>query len=468
MEQAKRVIILGAGPAGLMAGYELSHSGIPACVCEQDNVVGGLARTIEYNGFRFDIGGHRFFTKIEEIQGIWRQILDGQFVERRRLSRIYYRGKFFHYPLKPLNAFFGLGPVESVLILMSYLRSQVCPSRREENFEEWVSNRFGCHLYRIFFKAYTEKVWGVPCTSIRADWAAQRIRDLSLGKAIANMFAGRRKEKQIVTLLDRFYYPTHGPGMMWEAVTQQLRAAGQEVRLRSEAVRLNHDNCRVVGVIVRSPDGKTEEIEGSHFISSIPLRGLIRRLDPPPPDSVREAAERLRYRNFILVGMVVNRADLFPDNWIYIHAPEVCVGRIQNYKNWHPEMCAQPEKTNLGLEYFCRSGDRLWRSSDAELIDLAKGELESLGLAWRTECEDGLVVRVPKAYPVYDGDYARELETIKRYIGGFANLQMVGRNGQHRYNNQDHSMLTGLLAARNILGAHHDLWSVNTERQYLG
>lgn len=467
MERTERVIILGAGPAGLTAGYELTRRGVPACLCEQDKVVGGLARTIEYKGFRFDLGGHRFFTKVDEIHQLWQQILGDHFVERPRLSRIYYRHKFFHYPLRPLNTLWGLGPIESVLILMSYLKSQLFPMPKEESFEEWVSNHFGRRLYKIFFKTYTEKVWGRPCTEIRADWAAQRIKNLSLGKALREVFFKHKGKEQITTLIGSFHYPTQGPGMMWEAFAQQLRAKGQEVRLQCEAVRLNHNGSRIVSVTVRDADGRTEDIEGSHLISSIPMRSLIRRLSPPAPQCIREAAEHLYYRDFILVGVVVGRANLFPDNWIYIHSPGVRAGRIQNYKNWHSEMCADPAKTNLGLEYFCSNGDGLWASSDEELMELAKNDLERLGLARHDDCEDGLVVRVPKAYPLYDSDYARHLETVKFYLKGFSNLQLIGRNGQHRYNNQDHSMLTGLLAARNILGAHHDLWSVNTEQAYL-
>lgn len=462
-----RVVILGGGPAGLTAALELSRHGVPACVCEQDKVVGGLARTINHNGYRFDIGGHRFFTKVEEVENIWREILQDRFVERRRLSRIYYRGRFFDYPLRPLNALSGLGPVQSLLVVLSYIKSQFFPERPEETFAQWVSNRFGRRLFQIFFKTYTEKVWGIPCTEIRAEWAAQRIKNLSLGKAVLNSILKPHGQKKITSLVDRFHYPVHGPGMMWETLAQQLRSQRQEVRLESEVVRLNHDASRIASVVLRKPDGSTEELTGSHFISSIPLRSLIRRLHPLAPEEIRASAERLHYRDFLTVGVIVNRQDLFPDNWIYIHSPDVRVGRVQNYKNWHPEMCGDPAKTNLGLEYFCFQDDDLWGASDAELGDLAKRELDFLGLVSYDDCEDTLVIRAPKAYPVYDTDYARHLPIVKDYLSQFVNLQLVGRNGLHKYNNQDHSMYTALLAVRNILGAHYDLWSVNTEREYL-
>jgi len=463
MDPTDNVVILGAGPAGLTAGYELARHGIPALILEQDKVVGGLSRTVNHKGFRFDIGGHRFYTKVGEVQRIWEEVLGDKFVERARLSRIYYRNKFFHYPLRPFNALWGLGLLESCLILSSYLKSQLFPMRPEENFEQWISNRFGRRLFRIFFKTYTEKVLGMPCTEVRAEWAAQRIKSLTLAQAIANVVFPRNGKKRITTLINKFHYPIHGPGMMWEKLADQLRERGQELRLQTEIVRLNHDGRRILSVLVKNPEGGLEEKTGSEFISSIPLRGLIRRLDPPAPENVCEAAERLHYRDFLTVGVIVNRPHLFPDNWIYVHSTEVKVGRIQNYKNWHPEMSADPAKTNLGLEYFCSRGDELWEMPDERLKDLAKRELERLGLARAEDCEDCIVIRVPKAYPVYDTGYARYFPTVKTYLGNFSNLQLVGRNGQHRYNSQDHSMLTALLAVRNILGAHHDLWSVDTE-----
>lgn len=463
MDTSDKAVILGAGPAGLTAGYELARHGIPACILEQDKVVGGLSRTVNYKGFRFDIGGHRFYTKVGEVQRIWREILGDNFVERDRLSRIYYRNKFFHYPLRPFNALWGLGPLESCLILLSYFKSQLFPMRPEENFEQWISNRFGRRLFRTFFKTYTEKVLGMPCTEVRAEWAAERIKSLTLAQAIANVLFPRIGKKKITTLIDRFHYPIHGPGMLWEKLADQLRERGQELRLQTEVVRLNHDGRRILGIEVKNARGGLEEVTGSEFISSIPMRGLIRRLDPPAPEIVCEAAERLHYRDFLTVGVIVNRPHLFPDNWIYVHSTEVKVGRIQNYKNWHPEMAGDAAKTNLGLEYFCSRGDELWEKSDDDLKELAKRELARLGLARPEDCEDCIVIRVPKAYPVYDTDYARYFPAVKAYLESFSNLQCVGRNGQHRYNSQDHSMLTALLAVRNIMGAHHDLWSVDTE-----
>ncbi len=463
--EGKSVVIIGGGPAGLTASYELSKHQVPAVVLEADNIVGGISRTANYKGYLFDIGGHRFFSKCAEVNQIWEEILHGQFLERPRLSRIYYRNKFFYYPLKPKNALFGLGLFEAMRIVASYASARINPHPQEDNLEQWVSNRFGKRLYEIFFKTYTEKVWGVPCTEIRAEWAAQRIRGLSLTTAIKNALFGQKKPK-VKTLIDKFHYPERGPGQMWETLTQMLRERGYPVLMERPVVRIAHDGARVTHLVTRNVKGE-EKFAGSHFISSMPIRELVNALDPPPPPEVRKAANCLRYRDFLIVSLIVNRKDIAPDNWIYIHESKVKVGRIQNFKNWSPAMVPDPSKTCLGMEYFVFENDELWSSPDDKLIELAKREIEQLGLAKASEIEDGCVVRMPKAYPMYDADWHQQVQLIRRWIEqNLPNLQLVGRNGMHKYNNQDHSMMTALYAARNILGENHDLWAVNTDEEY--
>ena len=464
----KRVVIVGAGPAGLTAAYELCKAGVRSVVLEKSETVGGLARTVNRGGYHFDIGGHRFFTKVKAVEDIWREVLSNdEFLRRPRLSRIYYDKKFFPYPLRAFKTLFYLGPWNSLLILLSYLRARLRPLR-EENFEQWVTNRFGRRLFRIFFKTYTEKVWGIPCDEISAEWAAQRIKGLSLASAVKDIFlkvSPREKKKVIKTLVGEFDYPKLGPGMMWQRMAEMVARKGCEISLGAGVERILWSEGRVDAVEV-SARGRTETLRGSDFISSMPIRELVRKLSPPPPAEVSEAADNLHYRDFIIVALVVNRPEVFPDNWIYVHDPEVRLGRIQNFKNWSPDMVPDPSKTCLGLEYFCFEGDGLWTMPDAEMVALAKKELAALGLAAPSEVEDGVVVRVPKAYPVYDSGYKHSLSVVRSFLGGLGNLQLVGRNGMHKYNNQDHSMLTAMLAVENILGARHDLWEVNAEQEY--
>jgi protoporphyrinogen oxidase len=460
------VVVLGGGPAGLTAAYQLSKQKIPTTVVEKDDVVGGLSRTVNYRGFRFDIGGHRFFTKIPEVHAVWQELLAGEFLTRPRLSRIYYRNRFFNYPLKPMNALMGLGPVDTSQVLLSYLRAKAFPSKQEENFEQWVSNRFGRKLYTVFFKTYTEKVWGIPCTEIGADWAAQRIQNLSLGSAIRTMLFPKAGKGTIKTLIDQFEYPRFGPGQMWERARDVVQERGHQVLMGREVVRIHHDGRQVTGVTVRDAEGHEEKLPASQVISSMALADVVRSLDPAPPAAVLEAAQRLRYRDFLTVGLVVDRPSLFPDNWIYVHSPEVRLGRIQNFKNWSPEMVPDPNKSCLGLEYFVWEGNDLWSMPDEQLLELGAKELEQLGLVSKREVSDGAVVRMRKAYPIYDGGYQQTLATLRAYLETLPNLQQVGRNGQHRYNNQDHSMLTAILAVENLLGERHDIWSVNVDQEY--
>jgi protoporphyrinogen oxidase len=459
-----RTVVIGAGPAGLAAAHELSTLGRDVTVLEQDDQVGGIARTVVYEGYRFDIGGHRFFTKADSIQRLWEEVMGDDFLVRPRLSRIHYRDHFFHYPLKPVEALIGLGPWEALRIFVSYVRARTFPIEDERTFEEWVVNRFGRRLFEIFFETYTEKVWGRPCSEIGAEWAAQRIKNLDLVAAVRNALLGSRADGQVLTtLIDRFHYPRLGPGMLWERWTERLAERGVEIRMETEVNRLVHRDGRVVAVEARRSDGTTDRVEGAHFISTMPVRELVRALSPAPPAAVLEAAERLQYRDFLTVVLIIEKAELFPDNWIYIHSPDVRVGRIQNFKNWSPDMVPDPSMTSLGLEYFVDEGDDLWALSDPELIELGARETVRLGLVGEGSVRDGTVVRVRKAYPVYDGGYREALATIRGWLSGLDNLQLVGRNGQHRYNNQDHSMLTGMLAARNVAGEEHDVWAVNEE-----
>ena len=463
------VVVIGAGPAGLTAAYALAKHGLSATILEADSQVGGLSRTVNYQGYRFDIGGHRFFSKVPLINTVWQEILGEHFLLRPRLSRIYYRERFFDYPLKAFNALASLGPVEASLILLSYARAKLWPMPEETTFEQWVSNRFGYRLYNIFFKTYTEKVWGIPCNEIAADWAAQRIKDLSLREALHRAVFGNGRSKDgrvITTLIDEFHYPRFGPGMMWERCEELLADQGSPTLRGVRVERIRHRHGRVEGVYGRTAAGEAVELRAEQVISSMPLGALIQALDPAPPDEVVAAAHTLRYRDYLTVVLIVRRAMVFPDNWIYIHSPAVKLGRIQNYKNWSPEMVPDPARTSLGLEYFLWDKDTEWRWPDARLIELGMRECASLGLVMPHEVEDGTVVRMPKAYPVYDRQYHTSIQTVRHYLEGFRNLQTIGRNGLHRYNNQDHSMLTGIYAAQNVLGEQHDVWSVNTEMEY--
>jgi protoporphyrinogen oxidase len=461
----KQIVIIGAGPAGLTAAYELAKLDQRPLVLEERDNVGGLSCTENYKGFHFDMGGHRFYTKVNEVKQFWHEILDGDFLRRPRLSRIYYRRKFFYYPLKPLNALLGLGFWDSTLIILSYIKWQLFPHKNEDTFEQWVTNRFGKRLFKTFFETYTEKVWGIPCSELKAEWAAQRIKDLSLKTALVAMFL--KPKQTIKTLIDEFEYPRLGPGMMWKAVKERIENRGGEVRINTGVIGVHRNGSGIESVVVGC-NGHREIIRGTHFISSMPVTEFIKKLDPPAPPAVLHAAQKLKYRDFLTVCLIVNQPDLFPDNWIYIHDPAVKVGRIQNFKNWSPDMVPDKNKTSLGLEYFCSEGDAVWNMPDADLIELGKREVERIGLARSSDIEGGCVFRVPKSYPVYDSGYRESLSVLRNFVGSLENFQTVGRNGLHRYNNQDHAMLTGMLAVRNVVfGERNDLWSVNTDQEYI-
>jgi protoporphyrinogen oxidase len=432
-------------------------------VLEQSSLVGGLARTEQYKGYCFDIGGHRFFTKVREVERMWREVLGEDFLKRPRLSRIYYRSKYFQYPIEPLDTLRGLGFLESVRLGASFVKAKLRPPKTQENLEDWLTARFGGHLYRTFFKTYTEKVWGIPCTEIRADWASQRIRGLSISALLRNsVLKSSESVDTPKTLIQEFDYPRKGPGMMWTRTSDLLRERGTNVRLNSPVHTIQWEPGRIRRVLAGD-----RWYPATQFISSMPIRELIEKLDPAPPEWLRGAADAFRYRDFLTVVLIVRGKHLFPDNWIYVHEPGVKVGRIQNYNNWSPEMVPDPDTTCLGLEYFCFEGDHLWSRPDADLRELAVKEVSKLGLVEPSQVIDGTVLRVEKAYPVYDGNYEAGLEQVRRFLKIVPNLQLIGRNGMHRYNNQDHSMLTGMLAARNILGlGEFDLWKVNADTDY--
>ena len=484
-DASRRVVIMGAGPAGLTAAYELMRHHLPSITLEKDpRFVGGISRTEEHRGYRFDIGGHRFFSKSQEVEDLWTEVLGDDLLVRGRLSRIFYQGKYFDYPLKASNALLNMGPLETVRCIASYIWARIHPYRPPRNLEEWVTNQFGQRLFRIFFKTYTEKVWGISTKDLSADWAAQRIKGLNLTEAIKGALLPQRKPKSgktgkdgkladrsavIKTLIDEFRYPKHGPGQMWERVAERLRAGGNLVALGQQVQAVRHCGGRVTEVVVRDhASGQVGSVTGAHFISTLPIRELIHKLEPAPPPAVVAAADQLKYRDFLTIAIVINRPRVFPDNWIYIHDPSVKVGRMQNFKAWSPYMTPDDQTTCLGLEYFCFEGDGLWSASDEELVALGRRELAQLGMCKPEEALWGVVVRQPKAYPVYDDEYKRHLAVIRRWIEpALPNLALVGRNGMHHYNNQDHSMMTALLAARNIAtGSHFDPWKVNTDAEY--
>lgn len=463
------VAIIGAGPAGLTAAYLLSrHPGYHIDVFEKDaKYVGGISRTESYKGFHFDIGGHRFFSKSKEVEDLWTEILGNNLLERSRSSRIYYRSRFFMYPLKAFDALEKLGLVESFLCLASYAYAKMFPVKNPVHFEDWVSNKFGKRLFRIFFKTYTEKVWGIDCKNISADWAAQRIKGLSLSMALKNAFfsSGGNKDGSVKTLIDSFRYPKYGPGQMWEACKSKAEINGVKFYMgRALQKIIQQDENRWN---IETNTGELFE-RYDHVISTAPITQLVTAMGEQASLKLSEAASSLKYRDFITVIVILKETNRFNDNWIYVHDPSVKVGRIQNFKSWSPYMVPDQEMVCYGLEYFCFESDNLWNSSDEQLVLLAKTELEQIGLAKACEILDSYVVRQPKAYPVYDKDYRKYLSVIRNEMQQYNGLILCGRNGMHKYNNQDHSMMTAMLAVRNIIAGEklYDLWNVNQDAEY--
>jgi protoporphyrinogen oxidase len=455
------VVVLGGGPAGLTAGYLMAKKGKPVIVLESTDQVGGIARTEVRDGYRFDLGGHRFFTKVKEVDDLWHEIMKEEFLKRPRKSRIFYNNKFFNYPLDGMDVIRKLGPVELTRCLFSYLWAAIKPKGTEDTFEDWVSNRFGMRLYTIFFKTYSEKLWGVPATEIRSEFAAQRIKGLSFFAAAKNAIFGTKGD-EIKSLIGEFNYPRYGPGQMWEQMTQDIRDCGGEVRMNAPVTRLRIEGGKVAEVVAGG-----ETLTPSHVISSLPLRTVVGIADPEAPVAVRDAARGLRYRDFLTVALVIDTPEMFDDNWIYIHQPGVNVLRIQNFRSWSPWMIPNDTDTSIGLEYFCFEGDKIWSMADDDLVAMATSELETLGLARADQVKFGFAVRVHKAYPMYDIEYPERVATLRSWLDPIPNLIQVGRNGLHRYNNSDHSMLTAMRAVDNILlGTKHDIWAVNAESVY--
>ncbi|VAX25430.1 Protoporphyrinogen oxidase [hydrothermal vent metagenome] len=459
---AQDIVVIGAGPAGMTAAYESIRLGYHPVVLEKFNKIGGISRTEIYKGYRFDIGGHRFFTNIKQVQNLWNEMLNGDFQKVSRISKIYHNGAYFKYPLELSDVLSNIGFIEVTLVTISFCWAKLKPFAKNETFEQWVTSQFGRRLYETFFKVYTEKIWGMPCHEIKSDWAAQRINGLSLGSVALNALFGRNNVK---SLIKQFHYPSLGPGMMWEKFHEVVVNEGGVVELNSDVIKINRDGLTIKSVTVKQ--GKTIfEIPLNNLISSMPLTELIFKLSKAPPQEVINAAKKLRYRALIIVGLIINEAHLFEDNWIYIHCADVKVGRIQNFKNWSRAMVADQNKTSIGMEYFCDEGDEMWKTPDTKFIELATDEMAHLGIASKGDVEDGVVFREAKAYPVYDLEYRQHVKVIQGFLSMFDNLQTVGRNGLHRYNNMDHSMLTAIQAAKNISGEKHDLWSVNADATY--
>lgn len=468
-----RVVVIGAGPAGLTAAYLLAKENVDVIVLESDpQYVGGIARTVVYKKYCFDIGGHRFFSKAAEVEDFWTEILPHDMLLRPRSSRIFYQDNFFSYPLNAAEVLRKLGVIESASCFFSYLKARIKPIKNPQTFADWVTNHFGKRLFTIFFKTYTEKVWGMRCDEISADWAAQRIRGLSLWSAMINAILPKKKHSTIKTLIEFFRYPRKGPGMLWEACAEKISHLGSKVLMNSRVDSCQYDSgTKQWQVSYQDQNNQKQTISASHVISSAPLRELVQDyLQPALPQAAIDAAQQLKYRDFLIVILILKDKNQFQDNWIYIHDPTVTVARIQNFKSWSPEMVPDPDMCCYGMEYFCFEGDGIWSATDAQLIEKATSEIIHIGLAKAEDILDGCVVRQPKAYPVYDDTYKANVATIRGALEHrYPTMHVIGRNGMHKYNNQDHAIMTAMLTVKNILAGKslYDVWNVNQDAEYI-
>jgi len=465
----RKIVIAGGGPSGLACAYTLAQQGKSPLLIEQESQIGGLCRTINFHGYLFDIGGHRFFSKNDEIVKLWEQIMGNDMLHVERKSKIYYRKKFFKYPLSFFNVFGNLGLWESFLCVLSFVLNKYFIKRDESTLEGWITKQFGERLFWIFFRSYSEKLWGKSCENISSDWAEQRIRGLSLRVAIRDMFSANRKNAP-TTLVRQFLYPRTGPGEFYDRLKKNATERGAKIVTGREVVGVRHDGTRILSVVAEDVCiRKREEIPVEYFFSSLPLPNLIKMLDPLPHfEEVLAAARELRFRSILIVNVILDRKDLFPDQWIYVHSPEVKLGRIQNYKNWSPAMVLDSNKTSLGLEYFCDEGDWFWRMNDVDLINFAVNEVERIGIVSRRNLIDGFVLRNAYAYPVYNLGYKKHVGVIREYLKRFSNFQAMGRSGLFQYDNSDHALYQGICAARNFPGkAKCDLWDLGGNKMYL-
>ena len=461
-EKTYTALVLGAGPAGLAAALELAQHNYRVIVVEREGIVGGISKTAEHHGYRFDMGGHRFFTKNREVEAWWHTALKSDFQKTPRLSRIYYNRRFFKYPITIKDALHNAGIGPSALWFLSFLRYKIMPIRPENSFADWVTNRFGKRLFETFFKSYTEKVWGIPTTELSAEWAVQRIKGLSLWEAVRNaLFQPKAKE---TSLIEEFDYPKFGPGMMYEAVADQIKAAGGTILTGQQVTGLQRQEGKVTGVEVTQNGFKTE-YSADVVVSTIPLPDTLSLLFPGDPEA-ETAAKNMRFRDFISVNLILDQSDVFPDTWIYVHDPSVKLGRVQNFKNWSRWMTPTQAHTPIGCEYFCNEGDTLWNTPDEDLLKLAATELKAIGLGGNAAILDGCVCRVRNAYPMYTGLYKEAITHARMLLSGISNLQVAGRGGMFRYNNMDHSILSGWLAARKLMGQDCSPWDANTESEY--